>query len=78
MDQKPFIIPMLVNKVCFARTMPNTSYLLYSLIDSRFARKYNLERIRIDSCTMMGFNEQDGEIVDEVAVIQLDINGYKE
>jgi hypothetical protein len=49
--------------------MPDTSCLLYGLIDSCFVQKHNLERIRIDSYMMMGFNKRDGETVDEVAVI---------
>ena len=78
MNQEPFIIPILVNKEYFARTMPDTSYLSYSLINSRFTQKHNLERIQIEPRSIIGYNSLGDRIVNEVAIIEVDINRYKE
>src|SRR5271168_1756144 len=78
MDRHPFTIPMLVNGICSAKTMPDTGCLSYGLVDSRFAQKHNLQRIKIRPRTMMGYNETNEEVVDEVAVIQGDIDGHVE
>jgi predicted aspartyl protease len=58
--------------------MPDTGCLSYGLVDSRFAQKHNLQRIRIKPCTMTGYNETNEEVVSEVAVIQGDIDGHIE
>jgi hypothetical protein len=41
-DKLPFLILTLINKEAFIETLVNSGYLLYRVIDSRFARKYNL------------------------------------
>jgi hypothetical protein len=69
---------MLVNGDCSAKTMPDTGCLSYGLVDSRFAQKHNLQRIRIKPRTMTGYNETNEEVVNEVAVIQGDIDGHVE
>jgi hypothetical protein len=78
MDQKPFVVPILVNRECYARTMPDTGCLSYGLIDSRFARRHRLERIKIKPRTMIGYDENREVKVDEVAVIHSDIDCHQE
>ena len=78
MDSNPFLVLVLVNRECFPRTLADTGCLLYGLIDSRYARKHNLERIPIRPRAIVGFDVRSEEEVTEVAVLRLDINGYAE
>jgi len=41
-DKLPFLILTLINKEAFIETLVNLGYLLYRVINSRFAQKYNL------------------------------------
>ncbi len=78
MDSNPFLVPVLVNRESFPRTLADTGCLSYGLIDSRFARKHNLKRIPIRPRAMVGFETVSQEEVREVAVVRLDIDGYIE
>jgi hypothetical protein len=77
LEVPPFLVSTLVNQECFAKTLPDTGCLTYGLIDSRFVRKHNLQRKKILPREMGGFDgEGKAVIVDKLAVIYTDINGY--
>ena len=76
MDGPPFLISILVNKECFARTLIDTGYLSYGLVDSRFATKNKLQRISIPSRDLTGFDAPSIGQVTEIAAVSIDIDNY--
>lgn len=78
MDGEPFVISALVNDTSFANALVDTGCLSYGLCDSRFAQKNNLKRIPIKPREVTGFDGKVSSSVDEVAVITLDLEGYRE
>ncbi len=54
MDEPPFLISTLINKEAFAETLVDSGCLSYGVIDSRFARKHNLQRIKISPRELVG------------------------
>jgi hypothetical protein len=70
---------MLVNRNCFVKTLINISCLLYKLINSRFATKYQLKRISIKKpICIIGFETKLKSCITKVAVILIDINRHIE
>jgi predicted aspartyl protease len=67
-----------VNSECSASTLVDSGCLSYGLIDSRFTRKHNLQRIKISPRIMTGFNVLISGLINEVTVVQLDIGGHQE
>ena len=78
MDCAPFLVSTLINKECFAKTLIDTGCLSYGLIDSRFATKHNLQRIPISPRSLTGFDSPTDDLITEVAVVSLDIDGHYE
>ena len=78
MDGEPFVVSALINDVTFANTLIDTGCLSYGLCDSRFAQKNNLTRIRIKPRDVEGFDGKISASVDELAVVTLDLDGYRE
>jgi hypothetical protein len=78
MDSDPFLVPVLVNRECFPRTLADTGCLSYGLIDSRFAQKHNLKRIPIRPRAMVGFDAVSREGIQEIAIVRLDVDGHVE
>jgi len=78
MDSPPFLVSILVNGICFARTLVDCGCLTYGMIDSRFAAKHNLERKIIEPRNLTGFEEVSSSQVTEVAYMSIDINGHRE
>ena len=74
----PFVVSALVNDVTFADTLIDTGCLSYGLCDTRFARKHNLMRIPIKPRDITGFDGRVSSTVNEVAVVLLDLDGYRE
>ena len=75
----PIIVSTLVNHNSFARTMVDTGCLSYGLCDPVYASKQNLERIRIKPFYMEAFDgEKAARPVEEVAVADIDLEGYQE
>jgi hypothetical protein len=75
MDEPPFLISTLVNKEAFAETLVDSGCLSYGVIDSRFARKHNLQRIKITPRDLVGVGEQVVGRIDEVVTVRADIDG---
>jgi predicted aspartyl protease len=78
MNGDPFVVSALINDITFADTLIDTGCLSYGLCDSRFARKHNLPRIPIKPRDITGFDGKASSTVNEVAVISLDLDGYRE
>ena len=75
MDEPPFLISTLINKEAFAETLVDSGCLSYGVIDSRFARKHNLQRIKITPRELVGIGEQVVGRIDEVVTVRTDIDG---
>ena len=75
MDEPPFLISTLINKEAFAETLVDSGCLSYGVIDSRFARKHNLQRIKITPRELVGIGKQVVGKIDEVVVVRTDIDG---
>ena len=69
MDVPSFMISTLINGICFARTLIDTGCQSYGVIDSCFAQKHALERIKITPRQMTGYDGVEGNIIDEVVVV---------
>ncbi len=78
MDQPPFLVPALIDQLYYAKTLLDSGCLSYGLIDSKFASKCDLERLKISPRRMVGFENLTKDVCDEVAVARLDINGHTE
>jgi transposase InsO family protein/predicted aspartyl protease len=78
MDGPPFLVATLVNRDCFAQTLIDTGCLSYGVINARFVKKHNLQRIKIKPRTMSGFKDEVECVIDEVAVVRIDIDGHVE
>lgn len=78
MNSAPFTMLILINKETYAHTLFDTGCLFYEMITSRFAQKHNLQRMKINPCTVTGFDGPSGSSVDEVVIVQIDIDGHKE
>ncbi len=72
-----FTMSTLINKKSYAHTLYNTECLFYKIITSHFARNHNLQCMKIRPCTIMRFDEPSSSLVNEVAVIQIDINRHQ-
>ncbi len=75
----PIVLSALVNQNSFARTMVDTGCLCYGLCDPVYATKQNLERIKIRPLQLEAFDgEKARRPILEVAVADIDLEGYKE
>ena len=77
MDCPPFLISTIINQEYSIPVLVDSGCLSYGLVDSRFAQKHRFERISITPRTMEAFDAPASGIVREVAVVMLDVNGYK-
>lgn len=71
----PFVISALVNGECNANTLIDTGCSTYGLVSSRFAQKYQLERVKIRPQAMRGYDGPSPTKSEEVAKFSLDIGG---
>ena len=58
--------------------MVDSGCLSYALCDSRFAQKNNLQRISVSPLGLEGFNGSKSSVATEVAILNLDLDGYSE
>jgi hypothetical protein len=77
MEGRPFLVSALVDSVAYAKTLIDSGCLSYGLCDSRFARRHDLQRIKIEPREMEGFNKAI-ETVDEIVGITMDIDGHRQ
>jgi hypothetical protein len=75
---EPFAILGFVDGMAQANIMVDSGCLSYTLCDSRFARKNNLQRISVSPLGLEGFNGLKNSIATEVAVLDIDLDGYSE
>ena len=78
MEGEPFVISALVNDISFANTLVDCGCLSYALCDSDYAQKHNLTRLRIPSREVVGFDGKVSASVNELAVVNLDLDGHCE
>jgi hypothetical protein len=78
MDCEPFVVSALINGSCFAETLVDTRCLSYGLCDPSFAQKNAFTRVRIEPQTVSGVDGRVTAEINEVAVVHLDLDGYKE
>lgn len=76
METPPFLVSMLVNQTCYAKTNVDSGCLAYSVIHSCFVQRNNLQRIRIDPRPLSGYDGGTGCVVEEIAIFQADLNGH--
>ncbi len=69
------MISTLINREAFADTLVDSGCLSYGVIDSCFARKHNLQRIKITPRDLVGVGEQVIGKIDEVVTVRADIDG---
>lgn len=78
MDYKPFIVLALINSSCFTETLINTRCLSYGLCDPSFAQKNAFTYVQIEPQTVLGVDSCVIAKINEVIVVYLDLDGYKE
>lgn len=78
MNGPPFLVPALINKVHFPRTLADTGCLSYGIIDSQYVCNHSLERIPINPISVTGYDGDTQKEISEVAIVRLDINGHIE
>ena len=78
MDCNPFVVSALIDGSYFAETLVDTRCLSYGLCDPSFAQKNALIRLRIDPWTVSGFDGYVTAEINEVVIIHLDLDSYKE
>jgi len=77
MNSALFTMSTLINKKSYAHTLYNTECLFYEMITSHFAKNHNLQCMKIRPHMITGFDESSGSSVNEVAVVQIDIDGHQ-
>jgi len=77
MNSAFFIMSTLINKKLYTHILYDTECLFYEMITSHFVKNYNLQHIKIKSCTITKFNESLNSVVNEVTVIQINIDSYQ-
>ena len=78
MDGIPFLVPMIVNDQCVAKTLLDTGCLAYGLVSRRFALKNKLQRIDISPRGLSGFDGPSDDVITQVAAVRIDIDGHSE
>ena len=78
MDCEPFVVSALIDGSYFAETLVDTGCLSYGLCDPSFAQKNALTRLRIEPRTVSGVDGRITAEINEVVVVHLDLDGYKE
>ena len=79
MYYKLIVISTLVNNTSFARTIVNTSCLYYRLYNPTYTIQVNLKYIKIKPFYIKVFNrEKATRLIQEVAVIDLDLKGFRD
>jgi hypothetical protein len=73
MHEPCFVVAAQIDCTCYANTLSDTNYNSYTIIDSKFVCKNNLECIPISSCSVSGF-ERNPEIIETVVCFSLDIS----
>jgi predicted aspartyl protease len=69
------LVSTLINKEAFAETLVDSGCLSYGVIDSRFVRKHNLQRIKITPRKLVGVGKQVVGKIDEVVAVRVDVDG---
>ena len=75
---EPFAIPGFVNGIIQANVMVDSGCLSYALCDSRFAERNSLQRLPVSPLGLEGFNGSKSTTTSEVAIIDIDLDGYSE
>ena len=77
MDSTFFIISTLLNNRYYARTLSNTEYLSYEIINAKFVTKHRLQRIKITPQKILGFNSRPKPNIDKITIVQINIDRYR-
>ena len=78
MDEPPFIVSVIVNKEYSITALVDSGCSSYGLINSRFASRQSLQRLRISPRPIIGFNDLVNSQIYEVAKMEIDLNRYKD
>ena len=78
MECEPFIISALVNDESFAESLIDSGCLSYGLCSDRYAQKHNLTRVKIKPREVVRFEGGKPSVIDEVAVVTLDLDGHRQ
>ena len=69
MNKELFLILALINKKYYIKILIDFDYLLYEVINQKFATKYNLKRIKILKIIIRGYNKKRETIIKEVIIV---------
>ena len=73
-----FTISGFINSIVQANIMVDSGCLSYALYNSRFTRQNSLERISVSPLGLKGFNGSKDRVATEVAILDIDLDGYSE
>ena len=73
-----FAISGFINRIAQANIIVDSGCLSYALCDSRFARQNSLERISVSPLGLEGFDRSKDRVATEVAILDIDLDGYSE
>ena len=76
MNSMSLIIATLLNAECYAWTLIDTDCLSYRVIDKKFVAKNHLQRMKIKSQSIAGYDSSWSSYIKKVAVVWINIDEY--
>ena len=73
MTQPPFIVSVLIDQTASERSMPNTNYNIYDLINSHFVWKNKFQHVSIKECKIFAYNDYPDKEIDTVVKLTINI-----
>ena len=71
-------IPGFVNGIVQANIIVDSGCLSYTLCDSRFVQRNNLQRIPVTPLGLEDFDGSKNKVASEITILDLDLDGYSE
>ena len=76
MNSTSLVITTLLNAECYAQTLIDTDCLSYRVIDEKFVAKNHLQRMKIKSQSIAGYDSSWSSYIKKVAVVWMNIDEY--
>ena len=77
-DGPLFVLSVLMNQIKFVNALCDLGCLFYGIVDSKFATKCGLKRMKITFRNMQGYDGLTNGVCNEIILIRFDINGHVE
>lgn len=77
MNGKPFVIDALINGIYQVPTLIDNGCECLAAINKTLVRKLDLPRIKIPPRNLTGATNDQGEIINEMTKMELDVDGYR-